>query len=109
MTKDGDPDELMKAIRKIAIGGKYISPRLAELLEVELHHETSRPLHEILSDREFEVFRLIASGKTVSQIAEELKLSVKTISNYRARALEKMNMKTNSDIMSYGYQHGLIL
>lgn len=109
LTKDTDPDELMKAIRKIASGGKFINSRLAELLELQLHHESHKSLHEILSDREFEVFRLIASGKTVSQIAEDLKLSVKTVSNYRARALEKMNMKTNADIMSYGYQHGLIL
>jgi DNA-binding NarL/FixJ family response regulator len=109
LTKDTDPNELMRAIRKIATGGKFINPRLAELLELQLHHESHKLLHETLSDREFEVFRLIASGKTVSQIAEDLKLSVKTVSNYRARALEKMDMKTNADIMSYAYQHGLIL
>jgi DNA-binding NarL/FixJ family response regulator len=108
LTKETDPAILLAAIRKAASGGKYITPRLSELLELELHHEGSKPLHEILSDREFEVFRLIASGRTVGQIAEDLKLSVKTVSNYRARALEKMNMKTNSDIMSYAFQNKIV-
>jgi DNA-binding NarL/FixJ family response regulator len=108
LTKDGDPVELVNAIRKVSSGGKFINPQMAELLERELHHEEERPLHEILSDREFEVFRLIASGKTVGQIADELKLSVKTVSNYRARALEKMNMKTNADIMSFAYRKGIV-
>jgi two-component system, NarL family, invasion response regulator UvrY len=108
LTKESDPAILLAAIRKAATGGKYFTPRLTELMELELHHKTSKPLHEILSDREFEVFRLIASGKTVGQIADDLKLSVKTVSNYRTRTLEKMNMKTNSDIMSYAFQNKLV-
>jgi len=108
LTKDSEPEEMLKAVRKAASGRKYITAELAESLEMELRQGLDRPLHEHLSDREFEVFRLIASGKTVSQIADELMLSVKTVSNYRTRALSKANMKTNADVMSYGFKNGLV-
>lgn len=100
LTKESAPDHLVKAIRKVAGGGKYISPHLAEKLAFSLE-SIDRPLHEILSDREFQVMRLIASGKTVKEIGEELSLSVKTISTYRTRILEKMKMKNNAEITHY--------
>ncbi len=108
LTKDSAPEELVKAIRKILRGGKYISPTLAEKLAFDLETETEKPLHETLSDRESQVMLMIASGKTVSQIAEELSLSVKTIGTYRARILEKMKMKTNAELMHYVFKNKLI-
>src|SRR6266446_1314586 len=93
ITKDSSRAELVNAINKVAAGGRYVSPMLAETLVVDMVRGTDKPLHEALSDREFEVMCLIASGKTVSQIAELLSLSDKTISTYRARILEKMHMK----------------
>jgi len=108
MTKDSAPDELVNAIRKILRGGKYISPALGEKLAVYLETETEKPLHETLSDREYQVMLMIASGKTVSEIAEELSLSVKTIDTYRARILEKMRMKNHAELMHYAIKHGLV-
>lgn len=108
LTKDGDPDLILQAIRRVASGRKYISPKLAELLEFQIHHKGEQAPHESLSKREFAVFRCIASGMTVGAIAEELSLSVKTVSNYRARALEKMNMKSNADIIHYAHRNGLV-
>ena len=108
MTKDSAPEELVKAIRKILRGGKYISPTLAEKLAFDLETEIEKPLHETLSDREYQVMIMIASGKTVSEIAEELSLSVKTIGTYRARILEKMKMKTNSELMHYAIKNKLV-
>jgi len=89
LTKDGVPEELKEAIKKIVGGGRYVSATLAERLAVELRDESDLPLHELLSDREFQVLRMIASGKTVKEIADELSLSVKTVSTYRARILRK--------------------
>jgi len=100
MNKESAPEELMKAVRKLLGGGRYVSPALAETLASDLSQDTGRPPHEALSDREFEVLRKIASGKTVGQIAEELHLSVTTVSTYRARILEKMNMSTTAELMS---------
>jgi len=108
MTKDSAPEELVKAIRKILRGGKYISSTLAEKLAFDLETETEKPLHETLSDRELQVLLMIASGKTVSKIAEELSLSVKTIDTYRARILEKMKMKTNAELTHYAIKNGLV-
>jgi len=108
LSKDGEPELIPKAIRIVAGGRKYVSPALAQLLADDVDMNFQKPLHEILSDREYTVVRLIASGNTVGRIAELLTLSVKTVSNYRARALEKMNMQTNSDIMSYFYKNGLL-
>jgi len=108
MTKERAPEELVKAIRKILRGGKYISPTLAEKLAFDLETETEKPFHETLSDREYQVLLMIASGKTVSQIAEELALSVKTIDTYRARILEKMKMKNNAELTHYAIKNKLV-
>jgi len=89
-------------------GGTYVSPALAERLAIDLHDDAVRPVHETLSDREFEVLRMIASGKTVSQIAEKLHLSVATVSTYRARILEKMNMTTTAELMHYALSNHLV-
>jgi DNA-binding NarL/FixJ family response regulator len=108
MTKDSAPEELVKAIRKILGGGKYISSTLAERLAFDLESGTEKPLHETLSDREHQVMVMMTSGKTVSEIAEEMSLSVKTISTYRTRILEKMGMKTNSELMHYAIKNKLV-
>ncbi len=107
ITKDCPRAELVGAIKKVMNGGKYVSPVLAEKLVVDLERGTDRAPHEGLSDREFEVMRLIASGKTVGQISKLLALSDKTISTYRARILEKMGMKTNAEITHYAIQNKL--
>ena len=108
ITKDSLPDELATAISKVAGGGKYVSPTLAEMLIMNIDSGVDREPHEGLSDREFEIMCLIASGKTVSEIAELLSRSVKTISTYRARLLEKMGMRTNAEITHYVIQNKLI-
>jgi two-component system invasion response regulator UvrY len=108
ITKDSSRTELAKAIDKVAAGGRYITSALAERLVFDLGRDSDRPPHEALSDREFEVMRLIASGKTVTEIAELLSLSDKTISTYRARLLEKMAMKTNAELTRYAMQNKLV-
>ncbi len=108
ITKDSPRAELVKAINKVIQGGTYVSPALAEKLIVDLRRGTDRPPHEALSDREFEVMRLIASGKTVGEIADILLLSSGTISTYRARILEKMGMKTNAELTHYAIQNKLV-
>lgn len=108
MTKESAPEELIKALRKILNGGRYVSPSLAEKMAFQLDIGTEQALHENLSDREYQVMTLIASGKTVSQIAEELSLSVKTISTYRARILEKMNLMNNAQLTYYAIRNGLV-
>ena len=108
ITKESAPEELVGALRKVCSGGKYVSPQLAERLAVFIEDETTRPPHEKLSDREFEVLRMLALGKTVTEVAEELLLSVKTVSTYRARVLEKMKMASNADLTRYALQNGLI-
>ena len=108
MTKARAPNELIAAIRKISQGGKYISASLAEKLTEYLDEDANKPLHEKLSDREYQVMLLIASGKTVSDIADELCLSVKTISTYRSHIIDKMRMKNNAEITLYAVQNKLI-
>jgi DNA-binding NarL/FixJ family response regulator len=108
ITKDSPRAELVKAINKVAEGGKYVSHALAEELVIDLERGSDRPPHETLSDREFEVMRLIASGKTVGEIASLLSLSDKTISTYRGRILEKMSMKTNAELTHYAIKSGLV-
>jgi two-component system invasion response regulator UvrY len=108
LTKENAPDELVKAIRKVVGGGKYVSQTLAESLAFSLDVASDRPLHETLSDREFQVMQLMASGKTLTEIAEELSLSAKTVSTYRTRLLEKMNLKTNAEIVRYALENGLV-
>ena len=108
LTKESAPQELVRAIRKILRGGKYVSSALAEKLAFDLETEEKRPIHETLSDREYQVMLMIASGKSTSAIAEEMALSMKTVSTYRARILEKMKMKTNADITYYVIKNKLI-
>lgn len=108
LTKESAADRLVDAIRKIATGGRYISPELAERLASELTVDPSRPRHASLSDREFDVLRLIASGLTVGEIASRLSLSVKTVSTYRARVLEKMRLKNNAELMQYALTERLL-
>jgi two-component system invasion response regulator UvrY len=108
MNKESAPEELIKAIRKVLAGGRYVSAALAEKLALDLFAESEQPLHERLSDRELEVLRMIGSGKTISQIAEELHLSVTTVSTYRARILEKMNMTTTAELMHYAFRSQLV-
>jgi DNA-binding NarL/FixJ family response regulator len=108
MNKESAPEELVKAIRKVYSGGKYVSSSLAEKLASDLAADSERPPHEDLSDREYQVLCMIASGKTVSEIARELSLSTKTISTYRARILEKMGMKTNAQLTYYAIRKSLV-
>ena len=99
---------LINAIHKVARGGKYVSAALAEKLAFYLEKDNETALHETLSDREYQVMCLIASGKTVKEIGEELALSVKTVSTYRARILEKMQMKNNAALTFYAVKQGLV-
>jgi two-component system invasion response regulator UvrY len=108
MNKDSAPEELIKAIRKVQAGGRYVSPALAEKLAWDLNADQERPVHEALSHREFEVLRLLASGKTVGQIALDLHLSATTVSTYRARILEKMNLTTTAELMRYAIENRLV-
>ncbi len=108
LSKDTATDELIKAVHRILQGRKYISAAIAEKLAGALDDDTDRPPHELLSDREFDVFKLIASGKSVSDIAEKLSLSITTVSTYRARVMEKMKMKTNADLTRYALENKLI-
>jgi two-component system, NarL family, invasion response regulator UvrY len=108
LTKESAPEELLDAIRKVVHGGRYISPALAERLAVLADPQAERQPHETLSDREFQVFRTLASGKTVSQVADALHLSVKTISTYRARVLEKMGLQTNAELTMYAVRNGIV-
>ncbi len=108
LTKASAASELIQAIRKVYQGGKYISPSVADKLAEALGPETDKPGHESLSDREFQVFRFIATGMTVGEIAVELNLSVKTISTYRTKILEKMKLRNNADIVQYAVRFKLI-
>jgi two-component system invasion response regulator UvrY len=108
LTKESAPEELIAAIRKVSRGGKYISASLAEKLAFLLDVDAEKPLHERLSDREYQVMLKIASGKTVSEIADEMSFSVKTISTYRVRALKKMGLKNNAAFTYYALKHGLV-
>jgi DNA-binding NarL/FixJ family response regulator len=109
LTKESAPEKLIDAVRKVASGGRYVSAELAETLASLLAGEAQGQPHERLSDREFEVLKMLASGQTVSQVASELGLSVKTISTHRTRILKKMNMKTNADLTRYAMKSGLIV
>jgi two-component system invasion response regulator UvrY len=107
LTKDAGPEQVLAAVRKVHGGGKYVSSALAERLASSLDANFGRPLHEKLSHREFQVMSLIGEGKTASEIAAELNLSVKTVSTYRARILEKMDMKSTVEIIRYVVMRGL--
>jgi len=108
MNKESAPAELVGAIKKVLAGGRYVSTSLAEKLATYLSSDSQKPAQELLSDREFQVLRLIASGKIVSEIARELSLSVKTISTYRTRILEKMGLRNNAELMHYAMQNQLV-
>lgn len=109
LTKESAGDELVKAIRLVSNGNKYVSPALAQMLAQDIGGDRSeRPLHESLSEREFQVFCKLAGGQAVSRIAEELCLSVKTVSTYRTRVLEKMNMSNNAELTYYAIKNELV-
>lgn len=108
LTKESAPEELIAAIRKVSQKGKYVSASLAEKLAFYLEAGAEKPLHEMLSDREYKVMLMIASGKTVTEIADEMFLSIKTVSTYRVRALIKMGMKNNAAFTYYALKHGLV-
>jgi len=108
LTKESAPDKLVEATRKIAQGGRYVSAELAETLASLLAGDNEGAPHEGLSDREFEILKLIGSGKTVSEVAVELGLSVKTVSTHRVRMLKKMDMKTNAELTHYAIKNGLV-
>ena len=108
LAKESAPEELIAAVRKVCGGGKYVTSSLAEKLAVYIDSDMERAPHERLSDREYQVVLMIASGKTVSEIASELALSVKTVSTHRGRALEKMGMKTNAELTHYAISNGLV-
>ena len=108
VSKEGAPEELVVAIRTVAQGRRYVSATVGELLAADLDRTADRPLHGGLSEREFQIFCKLAAGQPVSRIAGELFLSVKTVSTYRARILEKMGMKTNADLTYYAIKNGLI-
>lgn len=108
LSKDADSDEIIKAIRTIANGKRYISAELAELMSNELSHPSDKLLHETLSDREFQVFFKLAGGLSPTEIANELHISIKTVSTYRTRILEKMSLKTNADLTYYAIKNELV-
>lgn len=108
LTKESVPDELINAIRKVSAGGKYVSSSLAEKLAYDLQAPAERPVHEVLSDREYQVLCMIAGGDTIKEIADQLCLSIKTISTYRSRILEKMRMKNSAELMHYAIKHELV-
>ena len=107
ITKQSAPTELIKAIRKVQAGGRYISQSIAEQLAF-FYTDDDKPLHEKLSDREFQVLRMIATGRTLREIADELNISEKTVSTYRTRILEKMNMARNAELIRYAVQNKLV-
>lgn len=105
LTKDAADSELVTAVTRLIEGGRHFGPEVLERLALSLHPDS--PPHDRLSDREYQVLRMIGAGRTVSEIAADLKLSVKTISTYRARLLEKMEMRTNAELMHYAFRRGL--
>jgi len=108
LSKDAATEELVIAVQRVLQGRKYISASIAEKMATELDHDSNKPPHEILSDREFDIFKMISAGKTVSEIAEQFSLSITTVSTYRARLLVKMNMKTNAELTRYALENKLI-
>lgn len=108
LSKNADSDEIIRALRALTAGKRYISAELAELMTNELSHPSEKQLHEMLSDREFQVFVKLASGQTPTSIADELFISIKTVSTYRSRILEKMALKSNADLTYYAIKYGLL-
>lgn len=108
LNKDSAPAELVEAVRRVAAGGRYISAAMAQLLAEQIGTDPAREPHERLSEREYQVFRLLAAGKTVGEIAEQLHLSVNTVSTYRARVLEKLGAANNAELMRYAAERRLV-
>ncbi len=108
LTKESAPDQLITAIQKVARGGKYVSPSLMEKFVSDLGTDMKKPRHEALSDREFQVLCVIAAGKTLTEIAEDLGLSVKTVSTHRTRMLKKLRLRNNADLIHYAIRNKLI-
>ena len=108
LTKESATEELISAIRKVARGRKYITASLAEKIALDWEKDERRPLHEVLSDREYQVFCMIASGKTIKEISKLLSLSIKTVSTHRARILKKMDMKNSAQLTHYAIKHNLV-
>lgn len=108
LPKESAPEDLIKAVQTVLAGRRYVSPEVAELLVAGMDKDPGSQQHERLSAREFQVLSKLAAGRAVSEIADELQLSVKTVSTYRSRVLEKMGLKTNADLTSYALRHGLI-
>jgi two-component system invasion response regulator UvrY len=108
LTKESVPDKLVAAVRKVAGGGRYITPTLAEALAAQLGQKETQEPHQALSDREYQVMCLLGEGKTVTEIADDLSLSVKTVSTYRTRILEKLGLTTTAEIIRYALERGLV-
>lgn len=108
LVKESAPEELVAAVRKILAGGRYITAELGEQLAAELAAGPERPAHETLSDREYQIMKLLATARTVKEIAAELSLSVKTVSTYRARVLKKLGLASNVELARYALRHGLV-
>jgi two-component system invasion response regulator UvrY len=106
--KQGASDELVDAIRKVARGEKYITPSLAQRLATEVAFDSSKPPHETLTDREFQIMRLFAQGKTSSEIAKELSISTNTVTTHRSKILEKMRVRTTAELVHYALEHHLV-
>jgi DNA-binding NarL/FixJ family response regulator len=106
VTKDSDPEVLLTAIRKLASGGRFIDPKLVDAIIFETHSGDAPP-HEILSDREFQVLQMLASGKSINDIAEGLALSAKTISTHKMRLMQKLGLANNAELIRYAIRHGL--
>lgn len=108
LTKESAPEELVRAIRKVAQGGKYVSSTLAELLATLTETDIEKLPHDRLSEREFQILRMIVQGKSVSEIAQQLSLSIKTVSTYRTRVLDKMNVRSNAELARYAVEHRIV-
>lgn len=108
LTKESVADELVAAIRRVAGGGAYVSPETAERLALGANQDVAAAPHTLLSDREFEVFRMIAQGRSVTEIADALALSVKTVSTHKARIMQKMNLANPAELIRYALDHGLL-
>ena len=108
LTKESAPEELKEAVRRVQAGDHYVSASLAETLALDLRRGADMPVHELLSDREFQVLLMLAAGKTVKQVADEIALSAKTVSTYRARILLKTGLKTTAELIRYALQAGLV-
>jgi two-component system invasion response regulator UvrY len=108
LNKDSAPEDLVKAVNQVLLGKKYITPSIAEKLVSAVDQDGKKFTHEYLSDREFEVLKMLAGGKSVSDISEQISLSASTISTYRARIMTKLNLRTNADLTLYSFEHKLI-